>query len=172
MFQKNNWLLISLYAISYGEALGLGWKNRTSDPWSQTTSFTTKLIRGNWLRIWDSNPASHWLTVKSVHLARILRNKILNNWQLKRASIVICTIHLFIQGRPGLGTSLQLINQRLYFCTEVLRLSLLYYIFGWPATWYSVFLLLTLNCHVFKIYGRGTENRTLIIWLKARYFSR
>lgn len=28
-----------------------------------------------WLRIWGSNPANHWLTVKSVHLARILRNK-------------------------------------------------------------------------------------------------
>ena len=35
-----------------------------------------ELILKTWLRIWDSNPASHWLTVKSVHLARILRNKI------------------------------------------------------------------------------------------------
>ncbi len=29
-----------------------------------------------WLRIWVSNPANHWLTVKSLHHAWILRNKL------------------------------------------------------------------------------------------------
>jgi hypothetical protein len=30
----------------------------------------------NWLRMWGSNPPNHWLTVRSLHLAWIFRNKL------------------------------------------------------------------------------------------------
>ena len=65
--------------------LGIGNKNRTCVRSFADFRLTTRPYRYFclsatvafcWLRIRESNPANHWLTVKPMHLARVLRNKI------------------------------------------------------------------------------------------------
>ena len=148
-----NWLLISLYAISQGE-IGLGGKNRTCATCSQSTGDTISLHRditgsSGWDRTNDilinsqtQLPLCYW----GIKLAPRRRIELLSSDGQSDIMAVILTGHKF--GGAGWSRTNNARGRRIYS---------------------PLGLPIFLQLHVF---GRGTENRTLINRLKAYYFSR
>ena len=93
LFSLREFHTVSSYMYVFKSHI-LWWRPGVSNPSRQDACKATPQpsaapIKNSLLRIWDSNPASHWLTVKSVHLARILRSKefSLRVWRLVGVSI-------------------------------------------------------------------------------------
>ena len=104
-----------------------------------------------WLRIWVTIPAKHWLTVKPMHHARVLRN---NEFVSYCATIIatICPIHASPDGKWYVTwdtwhrrSVAQPDSNRIYFDTRL----------TFEESSQRVFLLLTLT----KL-GLGGKNRT------------
>ena len=83
-----------------------------------------------WLRIWVTIPASHWLTVKSVHHARILRNKIggcgwsRTNSAVRRKIYSLLGLPVFLHIHNTTGSTFKFLNKRKFqvFAELILKL--------------------------------------------------